>query len=146
MDIEQVVAYPFQLKEVVLERIVCQKPANFSEQLKLNIQAKTVARLISANSAYGYLRVRITAEDDKQFKIEVSIRGECVTATVDDKLPKKSQLKEFCELQSLPLLLPWVRQIIADLSVKMGLPPLMLPLISVMDTFNVLKEKKSERN
>lgn len=132
---------------MVIEKVNCHRPADgCSGQIKLNISMHTTARVISMEKAYGYLEIKIGTHDSKDmFKLDVLLRAECSPRLGDGQEGlTEQQLKEFCEVQSLPLLLPWARHIVSDITTRMGLTPLMLPIISVMDTLTDLQFEDAE--
>lgn len=130
----QLVRHPVQLRDVVVEKIECNRYEHShdlqSHEVELNIKPSTHAKIIDSNTAIAYLTIEIeTKSEPKVLEIKVNLRGTCTT---DDK--DEERLKEFTEVNALPLLLPWAREIISNLTVKMGFPPIMLPTINVRKT------------
>ncbi|MCL6612690.1 MAG: protein-export chaperone SecB [Peptococcaceae bacterium] len=134
MNFRHLIGHRIQLHEVVAEKIFCRRydifDKNTSEdKVGVNINVSTRAKLINSHQAYAYLSIKIVSSDPKVIDLEVILRGLCHASDSNKKL-----LKKFIEAQALPLLLPWARELISSLTIKMGMPPLMLPLVSVLET------------
>ena len=59
---------------------------------------------------------------------------------------KKAVLKEFAEIHALAMMLPFVRETIASLTVKAGFPPLLLPPLNIYALISGTKTKEKNVN
>lgn len=145
MDIEKVIGHPLQLLEVVVEKISC-RHTDLDTELenesihKLQIKVSTKAKIVKDDRAYGYLILKLTDDSSPPLtSIEVVLKG---TFVADEENRKK--LKGFIETQSFPILLPWARELISDLSTRMGMAPVLIPVINVLDTVRANNQEAKE--
>jgi preprotein translocase subunit SecB len=134
-----VVGHPIQLHDIIVEKISCQRHDTEDEsfeKIKLGVSTKVKAKVIDNYQAYVYLHIKIESLEIRLVNIDLLVRGELSTK----EAIAKTKLKQFIESNAITLLLPWARQIVYDLSVKMGFPPIMLPTISVFDTIEANKK------
>ncbi|SHE31263.1 Preprotein translocase subunit SecB [Desulforamulus putei DSM 12395] len=138
---KQVVAHKVQLLDVFIEKINCQRVADFQSGIPYDVVFSVKAKTINNNLAYGYFRIKILFnKEPKIFNLDITVRGEFKC----EKTTNRTELKRFVEQQGLPLLLPWARQAVASLTLSMGLPPLLLPLIDVFATIRSNEPVKEE--
>jgi preprotein translocase subunit SecB len=138
LEIRDVMAHPVQLHEVYVEKLVCRRISGELPGLdtKVNLNMSTKAKVIDKETAFAFLTV--TIETENLFHIELVLKGLCKTVTDVGK----NYLRKFIDAQALPLLLPFARENIFTLLLRMGYPPLMLPTISVLDTIKKNMEQK----
>ena len=136
-----IIPHPVQLREVIIEKINCQRTGDFRPEATYRVDFAVQAKTLTKNEAYAYLKVKILSDEEpKLFSLEVVVRGKLV----NEKATNRTILKRFAESQCLPLLLPWVREAVASLTRQMGLPPLLLPLIDVFETLRANDRTKNK--
>ncbi|HPZ43582.1 MAG TPA: protein-export chaperone SecB [Bacillota bacterium] len=137
-----VIPHQTQLREVIIEKINCRRTGDFHAGASPRVDFAVRAKTLNNNEAYGYLTVKIFFDGEpKVFYLELVVRGKLV----NEKATNRTMLKRFAESQSLPLLLPWAREAVASLTRRMGLPPLLLPLIDVFATLRANDRVKNEK-
>lgn len=144
MDKQMIVTHPGQLREVITEKTNCQRTGIFKVGTAPRVDFGVKAKTIDNKQAYAYLKVKIYFEEEpKIFSLEIIVRGKIEY----EKSTNRTIIKRFAEKQSLPLLMPWAREEVASLTRRMGLPPLLLPLIDVFGTMKaneVVVDEKPE--
>lgn len=84
-----------------------------------------------ATEAEVLLRVELTSKEYKSFVADVTF---CGLFTAGNPIPK-DHLESFCHTNAIMLMWPYVREALADLSMKARfIPPIILPTIDVFAT------------
>lgn len=141
-EITKLVSHKIQLKEVYLKKLDTIRNHSVSiheNKDKIKIEISNTAEILddSMSEAILGLRVFFVDVDPQPFSINIVYGGLCGT----NESVSKEELKMFAELQSVPLLWPYIRQALSDIMSKMSITPILLPTMDVVKTlYNVYKK------
>ncbi|WP_353685157.1 protein-export chaperone SecB [Thermodesulfovibrio sp. 3907-1M] len=63
---------------------------------------------------------------------------------VFDKIPEKDELERIVHINCSSIIFPFIRESIADLTIKAGLPPLILDPVNFVAMYESSKEKEEK--
>ena len=130
-----------QLRDVIVDKIVCRRMGDFDPKAACEPKVSLRAKVLSDTEVQSYLTLLINfPQDPKPFSMELRLRG----LFVSEEPCKRSGLRQFAETAALVPLLPWAREMVATLTRQMGFPPLMLPLINVLESVGNLADEKDK--
>lgn len=134
--IKNLVNHKIQLKSVHMIKVEAAYNHDVSldeKRDKLTVEVANNGNVINKYQSEAILELKVFFEDvePSPFNIHVVFRGLCET---EEDIPEHL-LKKFAELQSIPLLWPYIRQALSDIMTKMSIDPILLPTMDVLQTF-----------
>lgn len=99
---------------------------------------------INENEMDGYLKVELLCKkkesNDIELKLEVIHRGRFLSGNVIDR----SKFEDWTEIQVVPQLLPYARSIITNITSHMGIPPITLPTMDILESIKINRSRELE--
>jgi preprotein translocase subunit SecB len=116
--------------KIIIERISFERNPDFSfpeEGLKVDIKINTNSNIDKSKKILKLsLDLYLFSETEKSpFKLSILISGYF-------KAKYLEKLEEFSKVQGPALLFPFAREIIADLTMRSGFPPLIIPPVNIL--------------
>lgn len=124
-----------QMAEAVLEENAVEKFISFTQLDSLVNDLNFGYRIEVAvgGEIYAYMKTTIVSREKDgtmALKISVTYRGKFIAVSeVDEK-----DFEEFVEIQTIPQLLPYTRSFITSLTAYMGLEPIILPTMDIIQS------------
>lgn len=124
-----------QMIEATLEESIVKKlhtpamPANLHNDLNFGYKVNE----ISDNEISAYLKTTVTsatADGEPVLELEVTYRGRFIAEPYVDEI----DFKNFAEIQTVPQLMPYARAFIASLTTHMGIEPIILPTMDIIQS------------
>jgi preprotein translocase subunit SecB len=142
---QKIFMHALKLREVTIEKIDFRRTGSFDPDNppKPNVNIKLKGKTIDRTKVYSYVNIAVTFQEEgkaRPFFLNLILRG----LFASEKPLNRSHLKRFAETNTLIVLIPWARELVATLTRQMGLPPLMLPLINVEQTMKAASEEKTQ--
>ncbi|MBY9079571.1 protein-export chaperone SecB [Paenibacillus sp. CGMCC 1.18879] len=128
----KLIRYNIQLENVELFSMECES-FNIPEgdgSISIRIGLEIRSQILDEDTAEIFLRTTLDFEDDGPFYIKIVYRGVC---SQNGNLTEE-EFKSQAEDQTVPLLLPYVREYVSDVITRMGYPPYYLPTMDVMQS------------
>jgi preprotein translocase subunit SecB len=143
--IKDLVSHKIQLKTVQLVKLEVINNFNVSSKEttnKVDMVFSNGANEIDSNKTEATLGLKVFFKniDPPPFFINIVYSGICET----NENVSMADLKMFAELQSIPLLWPYIRQTLSDVMAKMSINPIILPTMDVVQTLVRITRQRSE--
>lgn len=144
MEYYKLIRNQINLKKVQLVSVNCKSQDLEKDKvdLEIPIALKRNVQIETENMAVFTLKARIGSENTPFF-FEAEFKGVCVVA--DEKVDlDKQHFEQYTYDQIVPLLLPYVRECLASMLARMGLPIFTLPTIDVLETLEANQKPDAE--
>ncbi|MED4705224.1 protein-export chaperone SecB [Bacillus velezensis] len=128
-----------QLDEVKLEQMNCINRGlenRVENEVEISLQRRV--ELIDSSKAEIALRARVGFEEEGPFFFDIVYSGICNLSDPS----KEDEFEKYTYDQVVPLLLPYVRECVASMLSRMGLPIFTIPTIDVLKTLEVNKSNE----
>ncbi len=135
-DLEEAPKIGFQLRDMALRRVEVERLGNLPDgpEEGLTIRFQLGLDRPSDDELGVELILRVSHNDILQ--AEISYRGLFVYTGSDDHPPTDSVLRSFAARVAPSILYPFIRETLASLVVKTGLPALVLPVLNFEGVFD----------
>lgn len=128
-----IVQHSVQLKEVFAEKVHGVRHSFIPGQaLSAELAVKSQGEAWSKDEGHSDVKLNVTGRQGEKVavEIEVVVRGIFRSREGGDQ----ESFDAFLKTQGLALLWPFMRELVANLTTRLGLPPLLIPLIHVFQT------------
>ncbi|ATL41681.1 protein-export chaperone SecB [Bacillus velezensis] len=128
-----------QLDEVKLEQMNCINRGlenRVENEVEISLQRRV--ELIDSSKAEIALRARVGFEEEGPFFFDIVYSAVCNLSDPS----KEDEFEKYTYDQVVPLLLPYVRECVASMLSRMGLPIFTIPTIDVLKTLEVNKSNE----
>lgn len=135
MSIRDMILFPIQLRDVIITKMNISNKIGMS---KANVENKTKVawkgETIDSKSGYTFVKLDILGQQNGEivYNIELEIRGFCQINENNDF--DENTFAIFLETRATQLLWPYVREILPSTMIKMGVDPMPVPTIDVLET------------
>ncbi|HEY3315952.1 MAG TPA: protein-export chaperone SecB [Bacillota bacterium] len=140
---QHIVPHRVQLTKVLLKELECKLYSDEAlDHLDVSIKAEADGKVVSDTEGHCSLTLDIAAKqgDRQAVGLRLTIAGHCSTEPGSDA----QGFREFVANQALALLFPFTRELVANITMRMGLSPLLIPLIDVFQTSkNIERSRES---
>jgi preprotein translocase subunit SecB len=133
-----------QLEFLRILSLNCYVEDNFdvgnSDDIKIEISIENYGEVISNTKGNTYLKTKVEGKwgEKAVFNIELTYEGICKAENeVDQK-----EFKFYLEMQSVPMLWGYTRETINNIMFKMGLKPILLPVLNITEIMEKLRQVK----
>lgn len=139
------VPHPVQMTEVVLTELSAKAGAAPNEEEPLGAEVKIEVQTEASSETLGFASLVVDAagQQDKgsifSFRCRIKGRFEAPRGGT------AQQLETFLKRSAVTLLLPFARETLSNITARMGLPPLILPLIDARATIQALVDQPISR-
>lgn len=138
---QHVVPHAIRFKSMVAEDIRASLGPSSSHNVKGEVKAGVDAEVNPKGEGICRLNLHVQANHNGENVCDIEVR---LKGVFDSETPLENEkFRAFLKDQGIALLLPFGREVIANLSLRMGLPPIMIPLISVFDTARRIQQAGS---
>lgn len=137
----KLIKYHVQLLDISLVELICkQSEESEDEKLNLRVRLATKSLIVSEKKVEVFLRVNLDFEKSGPFDIQVEYKGVCETSEdiTDEEL--ENQAKDL----TVSLLLPYARECISTTMNRMGISPILLPTMDILNSMAANSEQHSE--
>ncbi|MCY8401363.1 MULTISPECIES: protein-export chaperone SecB [Bacillus] len=130
-----------QLQKVQLESLNCINRGieEFSEDYELELEFFRKVNLENETEAKISLKAIVGFKEKGPFLLEIIYNGTC--SLLDNN--EKDNFKDYCNKQVVPLLLPYIREIVSNTLIRMGLPNFTVPTIDIIASYIENEESNS---
>ncbi len=126
-----------QMIEATLEEIYTKKFYDLGEECLTEIQFGTRIEINDERTTFAYLKTEVRVSNrgvqEPGIVTEIIYKGKFETSEQLDKF----QFENWVDVQIVPQLLPYARVMISNLTNSMGVPPVNLPTIDVLETIKI---------
>ncbi|EOD01147.1 protein-export chaperone SecB [Caldisalinibacter kiritimatiensis] len=135
-----------QLKTIRVVSLSCFVDDNYhsldNEKIKVETNIGNYGEVISDTEGKTYLKTKIQGkkEDQVVFQIEVVYEGLCISKKILDK----KEYEFFLKVQSIPMLWSYTRETVNNIMVKMGLKPILLPVLNITEIIQGINKSKED--
>ena len=133
-----------EIRIISLNSFVDKDVENYdTEKVKVETSIDNFSEIINNKEGKTYLKTRIEGKiyEETDFRIEVVYEGICVS----EKDVDKKEYEFFLEVQSIPMLWSYTRETINNTMLKMGLKPILLPVLNITELIEKMKSKDGAR-
>lgn len=111
-----------------------------NESIKVETNIGNYGEVINETEGKAFLKTGVEGKKDEQvvFSIEIIYEGICSSKKAIDK----EEYEFFLEVQSIPMLWSYARETINNIMLKMGLKPILLPVLNISEIIKNMKEAK----
>ena len=146
MKIEQEHLHNIQLKFLRILSLNCYVEDSFdvwdSDDVKVEMNIENYGEVISNIKGNAYLKTKIEGKRGEKtvFNIELTYEGVCEAKNEVDK----KEFKFYLETQSVPMLWGYTRETVNNMMFKMGLRPILLPVLNITEIMKRLRQVKDD--
>ena len=133
-----------QLKSIRIVSLNCFVDSDFSNQDNESINVETnvgnYGEVINELEGRAFLKTKVEGKKEGEivFQIEIIYEGTCLSEKVVDQI----EYEFFLEVQAIPMLWSYARETINNTMLKMGLKPILLPVLNITEIINNMKKSK----
>lgn len=137
----KLIKYNVQLDDVDLFDIECRQNEKFHDgEVPLRVTTGYRSKQLDQDTIEIFLRVTLDFEEKGPFYLKVTYRGVCSKRNELDE----DSFKQQAESQTVPLLLPYVRECMSNTIIRMGYSPYILPTMDILNSLAVNSNQQSE--
>ena len=136
--------HDIQLESIRMVSLNCFVDDEFNNSNTGSIKVETnignYGEVINETEGKTFLKTEVKGKKDEQvvFNIEVIYEGICLSKNSIDK----EEYEFFLEVQSIPMLWGYARETINNITLKMGLKPILLPVLNISKIIKDMREAK----
>lgn len=114
-----------------------------TENIKVETNIGNFSEVINSRKGKTYLKIKIDGKKDEEpvFRIELVYEGVCVSENDIDK----KEYEFYLNVQSVPMLWSYARETVNNMMLKMGLKPILLPVLNITELIEKMKLKDCSR-
>lgn len=114
-----------------------------TENIKVETNIGNFSEVINSRKGKTYLKIKIDGKKDEEpvFRIELVYEGVCVSENDIDK----KEYEFYLNVQSVPMLWSYARETVNNTMLKMGLKPILLPVLNITELIEKMKLKDCSR-
>lgn len=114
-----------------------------TENIKVETNIGNFSEVINSRKGKTYLKIKIDGKKDEElvFRIELVYEGVCVSENDIDK----KEYEFYLNVQSVPMLWSYARETVNNTMLKMGLKPILLPVLNITELIEKMKSKDCSR-
>lgn len=114
-----------------------------TENIKVETNIGNFSEVINSRKGKTYLKIKIEGKKDEElvFRIELLYEGLCESQNDIDK----EEYEFYLNVQSVPMLWSYARETVNNTMLKMGLKPILLPVLNITELIEKMKSKDCSR-
>ncbi len=121
-----------QLKNVELFKLHCTKKTGTNKTIKLGIERKV--EVVDLSQGLIFLTVDIDFENEGPFSLSLVLKGSCTATNISDIT--EEEYEKYLFSLTVPLLLPYARECISNMTSRMNLPAFYLPTMDILESLS----------